>query len=134
MKFTILFFLSLLLVSCGKDNTGVPDVYVNYHVTVQEFNIKNQSGVLLVDGHGVAGLIIYKRADNSYVAFDRCSTVNPEKRCAVVPDDPNSTATDPCSDAKFSLYDGNPVKAPAKKALRQYYVSISNNSLISVTN
>ena len=65
MKFTILFFLSLLLVSCGKDNTGVPDVYVNYHVTVQEFNIKNQSGVLLVDGHGVAGLIIYKRADNS---------------------------------------------------------------------
>lgn len=133
MKSALFFSFLVLLCACGKDTTGVPDVYVDYRVTVQEFDINSKNGVLLADGQGVAGLIIYKRADNFYVAFDRCSTVNPEQRCAVVPDDPSLTATDPCSGARFSLYDGNPVKAPAKKALRQYYVSISN-SLISVTN
>lgn len=125
----------MLFLSCTKDKEGrIPDAYVNYHITVQEFQIKSHNGVLLVSGQGVAGLIIYRRADNAYVAFDRCSSVNPEQRCAVTPDDPSLTATDPCSGAKFSLYDGSPVKAPAKRPLKQYLVSLSNSSEISVVN
>jgi nitrite reductase/ring-hydroxylating ferredoxin subunit len=61
-----------------------------------------------------------------------CSSVNPQKRCAVVPDDPNLTATDPCSGAKFSLFDGSPVKAPAARSLKQYRVIITNFDLMVV--
>lgn len=129
--------ISILLVlffACAKNNEGrIPDVYVNYHVSLQEFNIKNTNGVLLVNNAGVAGLIIYRRPDNNYVGFDRCSSVNPEKRCAITPDDPSLIATDPCSGAKFSLYDGSPMKAPAKRPLKQYQVNISSFE-ISVTN
>ena len=124
----------MLLFACSKDNgSQVPDVYVNYQVTVQEFGIKNKNGVLLVGGHGVAGLLIYKNA-TYYVAYDRCSTVNPEKRCPVVPDEGGLTVTDTCSGGKYSLLDGAPVKAPAKRNLKQYSVTIINNSLIQVSN
>lgn len=133
----LIVLISITLLSCTKDGLDrIPEAYVNYRITIQEFNIKNKNGLLLVnklDNTGVAGLIIYRRADNAYVAFDRCSSVNPQNRCAVVPDDPNLTATDPCSGAKFSLFDGSPVKAPAKRPLKEYKVIISNFE-ISVLN
>ena len=132
--FYIFIFISLL--SCGKDSIDrIPDVYVSYKITIQEFNIKNTNGLLLVNNQantGVAGLIIYKRADGNFVAYDQCSSVNPQRKCAVIPDNPNLTATDPCSGAKFSLFDGSPVKAPAQRSLKQYRVIITNFDLMVV--
>lgn len=135
MKFRGLLFICLIiLTSCKKDKEDrIPDVFVDYHVSLQEFNIKNTNGVLAVNGIGVAGILIYHRPDNGYVAYDRCSSVNPSQKCAVTPDDPSLTATDPCSGAKFSLYDGTPMKAPAKRPLKQYQVIISSFE-IYVTN
>jgi nitrite reductase/ring-hydroxylating ferredoxin subunit len=78
---------------------------------------------LLLNGVGVAGIIIYRQADGSYVAYDRCSSYQPEKLCAITVDDTGFTATDPCSGSKFSLTDGGPVKAPATKYLRAYIVN-----------
>lgn len=117
------------LISCGKETQGIPDVAVNYHITLKEFDVKNKNGILQVENEGVAGLLICKRADNTYITFDRCSTVNPERKCRVIPDDPNLTATDTCSGARFSLSDGMPVKAPAKAALKTYSTSVSNFDL-----
>lgn len=137
MRFYICYtFIISALISCSKDNLDrIPDVYVSYKITLQEFNIRSQNGLLLVNNQantGVAGLIIYRRADGAYVAYDRCSSVDPQKRCAIVPDDPNLTATDPCSGAKFSLFDGSPVKAPAQRALKEYKVFITNFDLMVV--
>lgn len=124
----------ILISACGKDGSYIPNAYVNYHITIQEFQFrKSASGVLLVSNQGVAGLIIFQRADGVYLAFDRCSSVNPEQKCAVVPDDTGITATDPCSQSKFSLYDGSPVKAPATRSLKQYQVAVSSFEL-SVNN
>ena len=121
------------LIGCGKESLNIPDVRVDYRITVQEFNIRNKNGILVVDNHGVAGLILTK-SSGTYLAFDRCSTVNPEKRCPVIPDDSGLTATDTCSGGIFSLYDGAPVKAPAKKNLKQYSVFVTGGSLIQVSN
>lgn len=120
---------SLLLVACVKnDGSLVPDVFVNYLVPINDPSISalnSPGGAVVVNGHGVAGLIIYRRSDGQYMAYDRCSTVNPEQKCAINLDDPNLTATDPCSGAKFSMYDGAPVKAPAKRGLKRYQVVIT---------
>lgn len=133
----VFILLCFILISCSKDNEDrIPNMYVNYQITLQEFTIKSSNGLLLVNkanNTGVAGLIIYKKPNNEYVAFDRCSSVNPQQQCAVVPDDPNLTATDPCSGAKFSMYDGSPVKAPATRGLKEYSVIITNFTL-AVTN
>ncbi|MFM6977006.1 MAG: hypothetical protein ACKOW2_09205 [Sphingobacteriaceae bacterium] len=118
--------VSLLFCACMKnDGSLIPDVYVNYQVPANDPSISalnSPGGAVVVNGHGVAGLIIYNAAGKGLVAYDRCSSVNPEQKCAVNLDDPNLTATDPCSGGKFSMYDGAPVKAPAKRNLKQYTV------------
>ncbi|SOD18907.1 hypothetical protein [Pedobacter xixiisoli] len=119
--------LFLLFASCGKEQNFVPDYPVNYNITTVEFGITATNGVLLVPNRGVAGLMIV-RTPNGYVAFDRCSTVNPEKACAVTPDDNGFTATDPCSGAKYLLLDGSPQKAPAKTSLKRYTVTVTGNA------
>jgi nitrite reductase/ring-hydroxylating ferredoxin subunit len=132
-----LLVIYLAFLSCTKNKEGrIPEVPVNFRAPLNDprlARLNSAGGVVVVTGHGVAGIIIVRRPDNALVAFDRCSSVNPEQNCAVTPDDPALTATDPCSGAMFSLYDGTPVKAPAKRPLKQYQV-IATNFELSVIN
>ncbi|RZL65861.1 MAG: hypothetical protein EOO93_06180 [Pedobacter sp.] len=131
-----LLLVVLLATSCGKEQNLVPDYPVNFSAPLTDPRLSRLStagGAVSFNGYGVAGIIIYRRADNAYVAYDKCSTVNPEQKNQVIIDDPNLTATDPVSGAKYSLYDGSPVKAPAKTSLKKYSVIISGNTL-QVTN
>ncbi|MGE6221677.1 Rieske (2Fe-2S) protein [Nubsella zeaxanthinifaciens] len=124
--------LFLLFTACGKQENFVPDFPVNFSAPLTDPNISRLStpgGAVSFNNYGVAGIIIYRRADNQYVAYDRCSTVNPEQKNAVVLDDPALTATDPVSGAKYSLYDGSPVKAPAKTSLKRYNAYVAGNTL-----
>lgn len=129
-------FVVLLATSCAKENNFIPDYPVNFSAPLTDPRLSRLSspgGAVTLNGYGVAGIVIYRRPDNAYVAYDRCSTVNPEKKNAVVLDDPVITVTDPVSGAKYSLYDGSPVKAPAKTSLKRYNVAIAGNNL-QVTN
>jgi len=131
--YSILFVL-VLFTGCGKEENFIPDVPVNYNVTLVEFGIKAVNNVLLVPNHGIGGLVIVRTPLGGFVAFDRCSTVNPEKICKIVPDESGLIATDPCSGAKFSLLDGTPQKAPAERTLKTYSVSLQGNITINVRN
>lgn len=138
MKFRSVLALSImLLLSCAKDDgTYIPNVYVNYTIPINDPSmsaLNSAGGAIIISGHGVAGIIIYRRADNVFVAYDRCSSVNPQNKCAVTLDNPSLTVTDPCSGAKFSLFDGTPVKAPATKSLKSYQVT-ANSLYLMVTN
>ena len=127
-----LFFL-ISLISCTKDDINrIPEVYVRYDITKLEFDQNNTNGVLLVSGHGVAGLIIYRTSNNTYKAYDRCSSVEPAKKCAVIADE-SFTVTDPCSGAKYFLMDGSPAKAPAVRSLKEYRVQTTSFQIM-VTN
>lgn len=132
-KLTPILLLCLFFFSCGKTNVGaIPNVPVNFSAPLSDPRISKilvQGGAVTVEGYGVAGLIIYHRPDDIYVAYDRCSSYQPENRCAVTLDSPTFTATDPCSGSKFSLSDGSPVKAPATKYLRAYSVNVSQNQI-----
>ncbi|RZK42212.1 MAG: hypothetical protein EOO90_08175 [Pedobacter sp.] len=131
----ILLFV-IISTSCAKEDNFLPNVPVNFHSPLTDPRLNRLStagGAVSLSNHGIAGIIIYRRADNAYVAYDRCSTVNPDQKNAILLDDPNLTATDPVSGAKYSLYDGSPVKAPAKTSLKRYNVTIAGNTL-QVTN
>jgi nitrite reductase/ring-hydroxylating ferredoxin subunit len=128
----VLIFL-IMLGGCGKESENIPNVFVQYSVTVQEFNIKAVNRVLLVSGHGVKGLMIVATG-SGYIAFDRCSSVNPQSGCAVEPDDNGITATDPCTGAKYLLTDGTPQKAPAVRSLKMYTTSFRGGQVINVSN
>ena len=119
----------ILLSSCVKTGNVVPNVAVNFRIPKTDPRVaalNSAGGSVVISGYGVAGLLLYRGADGSYVCYDRCSSYQPEKLCAVTVDDNGFTATDPCSGAKFSLSDGSPVKAPATRSLKAYSVNVSN--------
>jgi nitrite reductase/ring-hydroxylating ferredoxin subunit len=122
--------------SCGKNSGDIPDVAVDFQGSLLSAQLSplRGYGVAVDVAGGVAGIVIYHRADGAYVAYDRCSTVNPAKRCAVTTDSDDLTVTDPCSGAKFSLWDGTPVKAPATVALKSYTVTMIDQYDIAITN
>lgn len=132
-KSAVILLLCLFFLSCGKTNTGaIPYVQVNFSAPLSDPRLSRISvagGAVTIDGYGVCGLVIYHSFTNGYVAFDRCSSYQPENRCAITLDNSAFTATDPCSGSKFSLDDGSPVKAPATRYLRSYPVNVSLNQI-----
>ncbi|MDN3581726.1 hypothetical protein [Mucilaginibacter flavus] len=135
-KLLAIVLISLCYISCGKATDYVPSIPVNFSAAINDprlAGLNSAGGVALINGYGVAGLIIYRTPTGGYAAYDRCSSYQPEKKCAVTLDASGFTVTDPCSGSKFSLADGTPVKAPATKALRSYIVS-SYNYTITVSN
>lgn len=132
-KLGILFVILFTAFSCAKDNgDNIPSVPVNFQAAITDTRISKLStpgNAVVVSGYGVAGLLIYHDYSGSYRAYDRCSSYQPQNKCAVTIDDTGFTVTDPCSGSKFSLNDGSPVKAPATKSLRIYDAYVSNSQL-----
>lgn len=136
-KLGILVVIVLSAFSCAKDSgDNIPSIPVNFQATLSDTRINklNSPGsAVVVAGYGVSGLLLYRDAAGGYHAYDRCSSYQPQNKCAVTIDDTGFTVTDPCSGSKFSLNDGSPVKAPASKSLRVYDAYVSNFQLF-VTN
>lgn len=126
-----IFVLLILSFGCMKDNSGIPNVLIDIPpISLQnpEYSkLLSPSASAFVQG-GIAGIVVYNTG-NGYVAYDRCSTVNPEKRCAVEIDESGFNLIDLCSGGKFDLATGIPSKAPAKHALKRYQVTISGTIL-----
>lgn len=124
--------LGILLAGCGKENLVIPNVPVNYSSLLTDPGLSRLSspgGAVVLNNHGVAGIVIYRTLNGGYVAYDRCSTVNPEKQCAVELDNPSFTVTDKCSGAKYLLEDGSPAKAPAVLSLKKYNTIVAGNTI-----
>ncbi|WP_017257067.1 Rieske (2Fe-2S) protein [Pedobacter arcticus] len=124
-------FTILLIQSCGKEKDYIADVPVDIRISVNDPNFSQLTavgGYVLIRG-GVSGIILYKKTNGQVVAYDRCSTFNPESKCAVNVNDPSITATDPCSGSIFTLEDGYSIKAPATRPLKQYYVTVTSSQI-----
>jgi len=127
-SYLILLMAIVCISSCGKNSDPIPDVAVFIQGSLLDpaYSKVRGVGVAITISGGVAGIILYHRADGAYVAYDRCSSYQPEKRCAVNIDSGDLTATDPCSGAVFLLYDGTPSKLPAKQSLKAYSVYVDS--------
>ena len=127
-KFFLLLIIASTFISCGKSGDVIPSVGVNFQAALSDPRLAAlgaAGGSVAISGYGVAGLLLYREADGSYAAYDRCSSYMPQNRCAITVDVSGFTATDPCSGSKFSLTDGTPVKAPATRSLRAYNIQVS---------
>lgn len=77
------------------------------------------NGWVYLDG-GVCGLIVYNTGNDRLIAYDRCSTVSPEKKNRVKVE--GILVVDDQSGATWLLKDGSPTHI-AECALRQYGVN-----------
>jgi hypothetical protein len=141
MKYLLVICFGLLLLSskCNNQNQHpVPFVPVDVTIDMQLPSYSNLQGVggwTYLNG-GSRGIIVYRKAIDEFVAFDRHAPSDPEGSCpiALYPDDQNFLQLiDSCNNAVFSLYDGSPV-SNSIFGLRQYATQFNGNNLLRVYN
>ena len=141
MKQLLVISFGLLLLSskCNNQNQHpVPFVPVDITIDMQLPSYSNLQGVggwTYLNG-GSRGIIVYRKAIDEFVAFDRHAPSDPEGSCpiALYPDNQNFLQPiDSCNNAVFSLYDGSPV-SNSIFGLRQYATQFNGNNLLRVYN
>ena len=141
MKQLLVISFGLLLLSskCNNQNQHpVPFVPVDITIDMQLPSYSNLQGVggwTYLNG-GSRGIIVYRKAIDEFVAFDRHAPSDPDGSCpiALYPDNQNFLQLiDSCNNAVFSLYDGSPV-SNSIFGLRQYATQFNGNNLLRVYN
>lgn len=124
----------LLVFTCTPDESDdaipyqeFPDIVLNLSLP-QNFNLRTVGNFKYIDG-GVRGIIVYKRSNDTWLAFERNCSFQPNDACATVEVDPTGFQMfDPCCSSVFT-FDGNPSSGIAWRPLRQYLVRTSVNEI-----
>ena len=136
-----IFFVLLFLVSAScKKNKNHPIASIPLDITIDltlpsYIELTGIGGWAYVNG-GIKGIIVYRQSYDVFVAFERQSPEDPENTCSsgLVPNADNFLQLDdPCSNAKFSLYDGSPISG-SEWGLRQYQVVWNGSNLLRIYN
>ncbi|SMG52300.1 hypothetical protein SAMN05661096_03910 [Marivirga sericea] len=137
-KFSLFLFLAFfLLLSCGEEN---PEVFVDELPLPDPFqlslnldlvsyqNLQFEKNVILPDV-GVNGVIVVKRAENDYAAFERTCPFEPEKECSIVSMNAGQQYLEcECGNSFYNL-SGYPTNSPSPRKLREYFTSLSGRNL-----
>src|SRR5579872_2247404 len=106
-----------------------PTVTINLSYP-QYQRLKLDGGYVYIEGAGLRGIILYRAGENAYIAYERACPHHPEESCAVVQVDLSSLyMVDHCCKSSFNFSDGQPTGGPAQRALLQYRIEISGNTL-----
>ncbi|GHE36800.1 hypothetical protein [Sphingobacterium griseoflavum] len=127
-RYIAAFLTVALLAGCGGGSCNVvPDRSFTTNINqAQHLDVFATKGWVYAQG-GYAGLVVYNtgsQQDPKLIAYDRCSTVNPEKGSRV--EVQGMLLVDPQSGAKWLLEDGSPA-ALAECPLRSYSVGQQGN-------
>ena len=124
--FLIPILLLLILIQCDDNETPFPNVsiYVTISLDTQLGNM-GVGSYKFFDGHGVGGLIIYRKDFNVFQAFDRACRHEASGKCVVETDaDYQEVLVCPCCDSEYwmTVQDlaGTIKQGPAKAPLKQY--------------
>lgn len=141
MKLQLIFilFITLGLTGCNK-NGKHPVPSIPFDITI-DINLPSYNGLIGVGGWtyvngGSRGIVVYRRAIDEFVAFDRHSPADPNASCEfpLYPDNDNFlTLIDSCNNASFSLYDGSPI-SNSEYGLRMYQTVYNGSNLLRIYN
>ena len=127
----IILLVVLIQLGCENDAYDFPQVNVNLNLYINNpefFNIEAPGGWIYLNG-GVAGILLYRKNLDEFIAYDRASTYNPVEDCAITVDSDNIILKDPCSDSQFLITDGSVIQGPASQALKRYSTNLYGSNL-----
>ena len=127
----IILFTALLILGCENEVDNFPQVDVNLNLYINNpefFNIETPGGWIYLNG-GVAGILLYRKNLDEFIAYDRASTYDPVADCAITVDSDNIILKDPCSESEFLITDGSVIQGPASQALKRYNTNFYGNNL-----
>jgi Rieske Fe-S protein len=137
-KFKASWIVTILLLSnCGTDFVDDPipiAQFPDFAITISNYPALLIDGGYIYRSEGVRGLIIYRKTNSTFLAFERNCTFQPNNVCSTVEVHSSSLYIfDPCCGSTFN-FDGNPTGTPASRALRQYQTTWSaGTNTITVT-
>lgn len=137
----LLVIMLLAGVSCKKDNIndqlGIPLVDVDLYVLLSSpsnISLNAVGGWVYLDG-GSRGIVLYHRAYEDYVAFDRHCTWQTTDACGRVSVDSTGVFMScACCDSRFSLIDGSVINGPSLNPLLQYNAQTSSPGTLHIWN
>ena len=127
----IILLIALLLLGCENEVDNFPQVDVNLNLYINNpefFNIETPGGWIYLNG-GVAGILLYRKNLDEFIAYDRASTYDPIADCAITVDSDNIILKDPCSESQFLITDGSVIQGPASQGLKRYNTNFYGNNL-----
>ncbi len=127
----LIFFLMLSFAGCKKDKDEIPNVYVDiYLYTIDPaFSPLNAiSGYTTVAG-GSNGILIFRKSQNEFMAYDRHCPYNTSEKNQVTVDVSGLIAVDSKCNSKFLITDGSPNSGPAANPLKRYQTAFDGTVL-----
>ena len=130
----------MTFVRCDDNEVPFPYVSVNVYLALD-----TQLGNMLVDsyktidGYGLGGLIIYRKDQNIFLAFDKSCTHEASRNCILTDDTEFAGILDcPCCGSKYwmtgSDLAGSIMQGPTKAPLKQYRCYFDGTNTVHVTN
>ncbi len=127
INFIVAFFLLAFILfpqACKNEDDVIPYVPVSFTIDLNEpkFIDLNVVGNSIYVTGGVRGIIIYRKSQAQFAAYERCCTFDPDLPTAKVFLQPNPMeVADTVCGSTFSLvFDAMVTKGPAKYPLKQY--------------
>lgn len=137
-KFTAI-LLIITAFSCGKndnpDNAPIVPVDVYINMSLPQYQSLNVPGGWAYANGGVKGILVYRRDQTEFVAYDRNCTYQGQNSCgAVEVDSSNILADCNCDGSVYNIYDGSVTQGPATLPLRAYNTYFDGNFTLRVYN
>ncbi|MFI5218397.1 MAG: hypothetical protein ACHQNT_02830 [Bacteroidia bacterium] len=137
LRVAVLFLFIVFIASCGKDNNTVTGghvdayIYLNDPSSIQLNAIGGWIYYSSSGNSGLKGLIIFRRSQDEFSAYDRACTYHTNESCALVEVESNNTfGIDSCCGSRFNLYSlGIVEKGPATQPLIQYHTTFDGSIL-----
>lgn len=134
----IILFLFIFNLSCNKTNDVVPYTPVDIYISLSnpEFYALNAIGNYIAITGGYKGIILYRKGNNEFIAFERACTYDPECSRLEIDEERYLLTHHDCCGSEFSiLLDGAIVTSPASLPVKQYHVTFyPNNNSLHITN
>lgn len=129
-----------MFTGCKKSNNQNPVPNIPFDITIN-IDFPSYSDLIGVGGFtyvsgGSKGIIVYRKSNDQFIAFDRHSPKDPDGVCkqSLTPDTLNFLQlNDICSGAKFSLYDGSAISG-SEFGLRSYQTSWNGTNSLRIYN
>lgn len=137
MRSTLIYIITLLLFAgCSSEPTDdmipwQPFDVIQINLNLPEYIHMRSDGnhVYLNDG-GVRGIIVYHQTGNSYIAYERNCSFQPNTACATVEVHASTLYMFcPCCSSSFDFATGFPTGGPAWRPLRKYETSLTGTTL-----
>jgi hypothetical protein len=129
-----LFSVLLMLTACKKENSNsnIPVTNVDIYIYPDDPQFATTIGVVggwvYITG-GVKGIIVYRKTNTDFAAYDRSCTYDPNTNSLLKVLSDNVTIRDTVCSSKYLILDGSVTQGPAAQSLKQYVCSYDGSVL-----